>query len=124
MSDSEITPEPLQVVGLFAGIGGLELGLHRGLGTETKLLCEWWEPAQAVLRDRFPFVPLHDDVQTLSDLPEADTASTLWPAYSATWAQGRQTDAWNISQHDLLRGRSDLCISDRDLRDQSSLHCA
>ncbi|SNS83434.1 DNA cytosine methyltransferase [Actinomadura mexicana] len=79
MSDSEIASDAPQVVGLFAGIGGLELGLQRGLGAETKLLCEWWEPAQAVLRDRFPSIPLHADVQTLSELPQADIVTAGFP---------------------------------------------
>lgn len=58
----------LRVVGLFAGIGGLERGLHRS-GHETALLCEIEPTAQAVLRARFPGVPLHDDVTTLATLP-------------------------------------------------------
>ena len=60
---------PLRAAGLFAGIGGLELGLGRA-GHETALLCELEEGARAVLDARFPDVPLHDDVRTLGDLPE------------------------------------------------------
>lgn len=56
------------VAGLFAGIGGLELGLHRA-GHATSLLCENDPGAMAVLRDRFPEVKLHDDVCTLERLP-------------------------------------------------------
>ncbi|GAB5496606.1 MAG: DNA cytosine methyltransferase [Phycisphaerales bacterium] len=59
----------LNVAGLFAGIGGIEIGLHRH-GHRTVQLCEWDESAAAVLRARFPGVPLHDDVQTLKGLPE------------------------------------------------------
>jgi DNA (cytosine-5)-methyltransferase 1 len=51
----------VNVVGLFAGIGGLELGLSRS-GGRTLLLCEWDAPAQAVLRARFPEVPVVGDV--------------------------------------------------------------
>jgi DNA (cytosine-5)-methyltransferase 1 len=58
------------VVGLFAGIGGLERGLRRA-GHETSLLCENDPAAMAVLRHRFPSVPLHDDVCTLKELPDA-----------------------------------------------------
>jgi DNA (cytosine-5)-methyltransferase 1 len=60
-----------RVAGLFAGIGGVELGLHRGLGreVETELLCEWWGPAKAVLATRFPGVEVHPDVRELGDLP-------------------------------------------------------
>lgn len=56
------------MVGLFAGIGGLELGL-REHGWNTELLCEIDPGAGAVLRNRFPEVPLHSDVTTLRSLP-------------------------------------------------------
>jgi len=61
----------MKVVGLFAGIGGIELGFHRALGgaVETQLLCEWWTPAQQVLAAHFPGVELHPDVRELRDLP-------------------------------------------------------
>ncbi len=58
----------LRVAGLFAGIGGLELGLHRA-GHTTDLLCEIEPGACSVLRARFPEIPLHDDVCTLRSLP-------------------------------------------------------
>lgn len=63
---------PLKVVGLFAGIGGIEKGFSSSLGSdvETVLLCESWEPAQSVLRDRFPDVDLHPDVRELRRLPQ------------------------------------------------------
>jgi DNA (cytosine-5)-methyltransferase 1 len=57
------------VAGLFAGIGGLELGLHRA-GHRTSLLCELDPGARAVLDDRFPSIPKHDDVRTLESLPK------------------------------------------------------
>ncbi len=57
------------VAGLFAGIGGLELGFSRS-GHETALLCEIEPGAAAVLRDRFPGIRVHDDVCTLDALPE------------------------------------------------------
>ncbi|MFC9673895.1 DNA cytosine methyltransferase [Streptomyces sp. NPDC056949] len=68
----------LTVAGLFAGIGGVELGLQAA-GMRTELLCEWWEPAQAVLRHRFPDVPLHDDIQTLKALPNVDVVTAGFP---------------------------------------------
>ena len=59
------------IAGLFSGIGGLELGSHQALGDQiqTDLLCEWWEPAQAVLAARFPDIPVHPDVRELKGLP-------------------------------------------------------
>lgn len=56
------------MVGLFAGIGGLELGLADA-GWSTQLLCEVDPGAQAVLGARMPDVPLHADVTTLRSLP-------------------------------------------------------
>lgn len=58
----------MKTVGLFAGVGGFELGLGRA-GHATELLCEIEPGAQAVLRDKFPKVKLHDDVTTLRELP-------------------------------------------------------
>lgn len=64
-------PSAFRVAGLFAGIGGIELGFKRALGDrlDTVLLCENWEPANQVLAHRFPAVDLHPDVKTLKDLP-------------------------------------------------------
>jgi DNA (cytosine-5)-methyltransferase 1 len=59
---------PLVVAGLFAGVGGLELGLRRS-GHVARLLCEIEPGAHAVLRERFPDVALHRDVCTLAALP-------------------------------------------------------
>ena len=47
---------PFSVAGLFAGIGGLELGLQRA-GHHTALLCENDAAAVAVLKARFPSEP-------------------------------------------------------------------
>jgi DNA (cytosine-5)-methyltransferase 1 len=60
-----------KIAGLFAGIGGVELGLQRALGNdaETLTFCEWWEPAQAVLRKRFVGVPIDPDVRLMKQLP-------------------------------------------------------
>ncbi|MFD9828646.1 DNA cytosine methyltransferase [Tsukamurella tyrosinosolvens] len=70
------------MAGLFAGIGGIEQGFHRALGSEvqTELLCEWWDPAKAVLAQRFPGVEIHPDVRELRDLPRGlDLLSAGFP---------------------------------------------
>ncbi|MCA9491805.1 MAG: DNA (cytosine-5-)-methyltransferase [Myxococcales bacterium] len=67
--------EPLLVAGLFAGIGGIELGLARS-GHRSGLLCEIDEAALAVLDARFPDIPKHADVTTLASLPEGTTLLT------------------------------------------------
>ena len=56
------------VAGLFAGIGGFEKGLAAA-GHRTELLCEVDPLACAVLRARFPGIPLHGDIRTLASLP-------------------------------------------------------
>ena len=59
----------MKVAGLFAGIGGFELGLH-GAGHETSLLCEIKPEAAAVLADRFEGVRLLPDVRAIRSLPK------------------------------------------------------
>lgn len=66
--DPSGTAAPLRSAGLFAGIGGIELGLTRA-GHETDLLCECDAGASAVLAERFPGVRLHADVRSLARLP-------------------------------------------------------
>ena len=61
--------EPFVAVGLFAGIGGIELGLRRA-GHSTTLLSEIEPGARAVLTARFPDVPVHGDVRELDSLPK------------------------------------------------------
>jgi DNA (cytosine-5)-methyltransferase 1 len=61
-----------KVAGLFAGVGGLERGLHRA-GHETVLLCENEPTATAVLRAKFPGVKYHADVTDLAQLPRRTT---------------------------------------------------
>ena len=76
------------VAGLFAGIGGIERGLAAA-GGHAELLCENWEPANAVLAERFPDVPLVGDVR---DLQVA--------------AEGRRRDGW-VPVHRPVAGRAD-----------------
>lgn len=59
----------MNVVGLFAGIGGIELGLEKA-GHRTTLVCEIDPAARAVLNARFPHLRVHDDVRTLDKLPK------------------------------------------------------
>ncbi|BAD55076.1 DNA (cytosine-5-)-methyltransferase [Nocardia farcinica] len=57
-----------RMVGLFAGIGGLELGLAAH-GWTCELLCEIDPGAQAVLGARFPDTDLHADITALRAVP-------------------------------------------------------
>lgn len=68
-----------RIVGLFAGIGGLEAGLGAA-GHEARLLCEVWEPARAVLSARFPGLEIERDVRELRSLPcDADVITAGFP---------------------------------------------
>jgi len=58
----------MKVAGLFAGIGGFELGMGSA-GHQSSLLCEIWAPARAVLAARMPHAPLEGDIADLTDLP-------------------------------------------------------
>ena len=71
-------PEEFSVVGLFAGIGGIESGLAQH-GGSAELLCEYWEPAHRVLATQFPDVPLAEDVRDLRSLPKVDLVSAGFP---------------------------------------------
>jgi len=58
----------MRVAGLFAGVGGIELGLEQA-GLTTALLCEIDPRAQAVLEHRFPRVRIEPDVSAIAQLP-------------------------------------------------------
>ena len=62
----------LTVGSLFSGIGGIELGLERTGGFETKWFCENDPYARAVLRKHWPGIPCHPDIRGLgvSVIPE------------------------------------------------------
>ena len=58
----------LKVAGLFAGIGGFEVGFKRA-GYDTAFLCELDPRAQSVLRANFPGVDLIGDIRDVGALP-------------------------------------------------------
>src|ERR1700730_13131047 len=58
----------MKTVGLFAGIGGIELGLMKA-GHECELLCEIDAAARAVLEKPFPGLRIERDVLKLRTLP-------------------------------------------------------
>ena len=76
----------MRVAGLFAGIGGFELGFERA-GHRALLLCENDEHAAQVLRRRWPHVRLHGDAATLDDLPEdAEIVAAGFPCQNLSMA--------------------------------------
>jgi len=90
----------LTVAGLFAGIGGLELGLHQS-GAHTKLLCEVWEPARAVLGEQFPGVDLRGDIGEVAELPETDIVTAGFPCQDLS--QAGRTAGIHGDQSSLVR---------------------
>jgi DNA (cytosine-5)-methyltransferase 1 len=75
----------LSVIGLFAGIGGIEVGLHQA-GHRTTLLCEIEPAAQAVLHARFPKVPLTADIREIHALPKTDLVCAGFPCQDLSQA--------------------------------------
>ena len=74
------------VAGLFAGVGGFELGFGR-VGHRAILLCENDEQAALVLRRRWPGVRLHGDVATLDELPsETEVVTAGFPCQNLAMA--------------------------------------
>ncbi len=93
-----------RIAGIFAGIGGFELGLSRS-GHTTSMLCESWKPAVEVLRssDRFRRVPVHPDVATLTpaDIPdEVDLITAGFPC----------TDLSQVGRTDGIHGANSRLI--------------
>ena len=68
----------LRIAGLFAGIGGVELGLHAS-GHETVVFCEKDPAARAVLAHRFPRIELTKDIARLTALPPVDVVAAGFP---------------------------------------------
>jgi len=58
----------MRIAGLFAGIGGFELGMHRA-GHQTALVCDILPTAKAVLQTRLPDADYRDDITNLRALP-------------------------------------------------------
>lgn len=75
----------LSSAGLFAGIGGIELGMEAA-GFETRLLCEIDPDASAVLASQFPAAKLTSDVRTLKSLPKVNVLAAGFPCQDLSQA--------------------------------------
>jgi DNA (cytosine-5)-methyltransferase 1 len=74
------------MAGLFAGIGGIELGMAAS-GHSADLLCEIDDAAYAVLRRRFPAdIPLIRDVRDIDRLPPVDLIAAGFPCQDLSQA--------------------------------------
>jgi DNA (cytosine-5)-methyltransferase 1 len=74
----------LTAIGLFAGVGGIELGLSRS-GFHTKMICEIDPGAAAVLRHRFGLA-VHPDIRKLEALPKVDVIAAGFPCQDLSQA--------------------------------------
>jgi DNA (cytosine-5)-methyltransferase 1 len=77
--------ERLRVAGLFAGIGGMEVGLSQA-GHESAQLCEIDRGAARVLKHRFPDVPLADDVRSMKSLGDVQLVAAGFPCQDLSQA--------------------------------------
>ena len=75
----------LKIAGLFAGIGGIEQGMHQA-GHETVLLCELDDAAGHVLTTRFPDPEFVRDVRDVKDLNGADLVAAGFPCQDLSQA--------------------------------------
>lgn len=75
---------PLTAAGLFAGVGGIELGLSRS-GFHTRMICEIDPGAAAVLKRRFK-IDVDPDVRRLRALPKVDIIAAGFPCQDLSQA--------------------------------------
>ena len=85
LSPARLEGHRLSVAGLFAGIGGIELGLHQA-GHRSTLLCEVDLGAQRVLEKRLPNVPVASDVRQLETIGRVDLIAAGFPCQDLSQA--------------------------------------
>ena len=79
------SPRPtLTAAGLFAGIGGIELGLSRS-GFHTEMICEIDPGAAAILKHQFN-IEVAPDVRKLRGLPSVDVLAAGFPCQDLSQA--------------------------------------
>ena len=91
---------PLRIAGLFAGIGGIEVGLNRA-GHESALLCEIEPHAQFILRRQFPDIPIIGDVREISSLGGVDLVAGGFPCQDLS--QAGKTSGIDGAESGLVR---------------------
>ena len=108
-----MSAEPLNVLSLFAGIGGLELGLERA-GMTTVGQVEIDDYCRRVLAKHWPDVPRHDDVRTAVDWwtseqrPRVDVVcggfpcQDISPAGKGAGIDGERSGLW-YAMRDVIR---------------------
>jgi len=82
----------MRVLDLFAGLGGMSLGLERTGGFVTVAFCEIEPFPQRVLKKHWPDVPCHSDVRTLkgADVGPVDVICGGYPCQPFSYAGKRE----------------------------------
>ncbi len=70
----------MNVLDLFSGVGGFSLGFEAA-GMQTVAFCEIESYCQTILRERWPGVPIHDDVRKLDGAKYRGTADVVCGGY-------------------------------------------
>lgn len=84
-------PKPYTVGSLFAGIGGIDLGLERTGYFRTAWVCERDAYCQRVLAQHWPDVPVYDDVADIGeDTPAVDVIAAGFPCQPVSHAGRRK----------------------------------
>jgi len=99
------TARSLEATAIFAGIGGLELGLHNA-GHRTSLFCECDPEATAVLAARFPGIPISFDVRHTEELISniSPTSNLLTAGFPCTdLSQAGRTRGFAGGRSSLIR---------------------
>jgi len=78
MGNRVFDSKPQTAIGLFAGIGGFEVGFRRA-GFHAAMLCETDSEARSVLALKFPEARLVGDVHDLEALPPTDLLAAGFP---------------------------------------------
>jgi len=79
----------MKAIGLFSGIGGIELGLAKS-GIISDYFCEIDPLAQSVLRRGFPQAQFVGDILSLEELPSADIVTAGFPCQDLSQAGGKR----------------------------------
>ncbi len=86
----------MNVVGLFAGIGGIEYGFHNQ-GIMSTHLCEIMPEAQSVLANKFKKAVLLEDVCKMEFIPSTDVLTAGFPCQNLSIAGDKKGISGNKS---------------------------
>ncbi|MFW5879830.1 MAG: DNA cytosine methyltransferase [bacterium] len=107
----------MNVLGLFSGIGGFELGLQRA-GFEISALCEIEKPCIKVLEKNFPDIPIIEDVNNIrlkggeyDVICGGFTCSDISIASkTATGIQGERSGIWKEFKRIIKEGKPKYAV--------------